>query len=169
MEAIIEFFENKCLEAKLYWRVKSLPTEAGSEGPAFELEWHRDRKTKWHLRQLPDRPPIGQSQVETPWDIFTAAELPAKLEAHGIDQDNVRQQIESTTLQQVVFAKMMYDDAVEFFGEDVVSGAVAETAEFLLQLRAMVADLTEQDATAASPQSGQDDGKKPPVMRLIKD
>lgn len=148
VEKLIEFFESKCLEPKLYWRVR-----AGDEQAAtFELEWHRDRKAKWHLRPL--APADGDQ--EPPWQVFTTAELSATLEQHGIDQDNLRRQIESTTLQQVVFAKMMVDDARAFFGEDVVAEAVAETESFLGELRTVVKGLM-------------DDPDKPPVIRLVKD
>lgn len=155
MEKLIEFFESKCLEPKLYWRVRPLADVAHSPADAtFELEWHRDRKTKWHLRPLP---PPGSDHAQ-PWEVFTTAELKATLERHGIDQDNLKRQIESTALQQVVFAKMMVDEARAFFGEDVVAEAVAETESFLDELRTVVKGLM------ADPKNPQ-----PPAIRLVKD
>lgn len=133
MEKLIEFFENKCLEPKLYWRVKTRTRDK-----TFELEWHRDRRTKWHLRSVPQP---GEDHDQQPWDVFETEQLTAKLIAVDIDPAEVESKIKSTTLQQVVFAKMMVDDAHEFFGEEVVAEAVEETQQFLSELRNMVSDL----------------------------
>lgn len=161
MDKLIEFFENKCLEPKLYWRIKS---EDSSE--TFELEWHRDRRTKWHLRKLAK--PGGK---ENDWVIFNSEQLEAQLIAYKIDLDETRSKIKSTTLQQVVFAKMMYDEALSFFGEDTVAAAIEETHAFLDQLRFMVSDMIEGDdgldaTSGAQPKKA--DSKKSASIRLVK-
>lgn len=161
MDKLIEFFENKCLEPKLYWRVKS-----EDNTKTFELEWHRDRRTKWHLRLLAE--PSGK---ENDWVIFNSEQLVPQLMAHKIDLDETRSKIKSTTLQQVVFAKMMYDEALSFFGEDTVAAAIEETHAFLDQLRFMVSDMIdgEEGSKSQDPTAGrQTSPKKPGAIRLVK-
>lgn len=173
MDNLIAFLEAKCLEPKLYWRVKSLALEAGEDPAMYELEWHRDRKAKWHLRRLPPSPLVEPNLEVTdathPWQVIPSDEIQERLESLGLDTTDVWRQVESTALQQVVFAKLMVDDALEVFGADKIEQAIKETDDFLHQLGTVVSDLMGSKAGAkAAPTKGK---PRPPAcnIRLVKD
>lgn len=129
MLKLIKFFESKCLESKIYWRVPTLYQET-----EFEIEWHRDRRKKWHIRE---------NKEDQQWQVCSTDELLELLNKEKIDIHAFEKKLTVSFLQQIVFAKMLYDEALEFFGEKTVDQAVKETEEFLEKLKSMVLNILE--------------------------
>lgn len=151
MEPLLTLFENKCLEAKVYWQLSTLYDEK-----EFEIEWHRDRRKKWHIRE---------KKEDAKWSVFTMNELLPYLNENKIDLNAFERKVSTTFLQQVVFAKMLYDEAVEFFGEDTVDNAVKETEDFLSKLKSVVTEILDKDAPTSS---GSEEKNKKPIFKLVK-
>ena len=130
---LLKFFDSIMMDRQLHWKFSSLKEVDIS----YEFQWSKDEQLKWRYRKC----------GATYWTLVETENLPIVIDKLCLSQHDIGIELRRNILQQIVFADMVLNKGIDFFGHDTVNKAIEDNRNFMENLLDVIRKLTQKESS----------------------